>query len=226
MPHTVLVVDPDVHANLTLSRTLADAGYVVTGASSFAQGRRHLALTRPDVLITAVRLGGYNGLHLVIGSRFVSPDTVAIVTHSVADPVLQADAAGQRALYLVTPVDPKGLVDTLAQLLASRPPQSWTTPRRWLRKRVAPVDVALDAVPARILDVSYGGARLQLTREVDRTQAVPHQLAFPTARVAVGARPVWSRSAGPDGPWWCGVEVHDSDPTAERAWRGFVDGLG
>src|SRR2546423_6629399 len=70
-------------------RALARAGYVVVHASSFAGARRQLVIARPDVLIASIRLAGYNGLHLVIGSRPRVPDLVAIVTHIGPDAGLQ-----------------------------------------------------------------------------------------------------------------------------------------
>src|SRR5258705_4043885 len=68
--HTVLVVDVDhLRALSTVCVALSGAGYVVTRATSFDEARRQLVRVKPDVLITAVRLDGYNGLHLVIRSR-------------------------------------------------------------------------------------------------------------------------------------------------------------
>src|SRR4051812_18926770 len=100
MPHTALVVDTDPHTLAQKVRLLAGAGYVVSPAGSFAGARRQLATLRPDVLVTSIRLDGFNGLHLVIGMRLRQPDLVAIVTHGAADPMLQADASAHGALYL------------------------------------------------------------------------------------------------------------------------------
>ena len=39
------------------------------------------------------------------------------------------------------------------------------------------------------------------------------------------ARPVWTRAGGPNGPWWCGVELDAPSPTSEEAWQTFVDAV-
>src|ERR1700704_5347136 len=104
MPHTVLVVDVDLEALSAMCAVLADGGYEVMRASSFTEARQLLVLGRPDALITAVRLGGFNGLHLVIRGRSTFPDIVAIVTHPGPDALLQADIAGQHAVWMANPV--------------------------------------------------------------------------------------------------------------------------
>ena len=118
-PDTVLVVDADLQALRAAATALADAGYLVMQAASFADARRRLAIARPDVLVTSVRLGGYNGLQLVIGSRLALPELVCIVTHAAPDPVLQAAAASCNAAFLVQPHGDV-VAGQLAELLAER----------------------------------------------------------------------------------------------------------
>src|SRR5206468_12173512 len=138
--------------------------YVVTRAGSFDEAWQQLVRVKPDVLITAVRLDGYNGLHLVIRSRETLPDLVAIVTNPVPDVVLQADAAAYNAVWLVYPIDVQPLLDLLARMLGARPaPRRSTVPRRWSRRLVTqPFEAVLGAANATVVDLSYGGLRLRL----------------------------------------------------------------
>lgn len=224
MTHTVLVVDPDPIALSDTTEIVAGAGYAVTAANSFTEARRQLVIARPDVLITAVRLGGYNGLHLVIRTRAMFGDVVSIVVHTVPDPVLQADALSYNALYLVTPIDAQLLLEVIAQRLdgrAARP--SMRIPRRWQRKSVAEVDATLGGAPAAVVEVGYGGARLRLGRVPENLSRRPQPTMLRTADVEARVRPVWHRWAGADGPSWCGVEIDEADGDSQRAWRAFVD---
>jgi len=225
--HTVLVVDGDRQTRSQTSAALADAGYQVTQASTFADARQRLVLAKPDVLITAVRLGGFNGMHLVVSSRATLPEMVAIVTHAVPDPALQADAARNHAVFLVQPVDRTLVLSVVDGLLSGRETRhNNPRPRRWTRKTPADhLGATLGVTPATIVNLSYGGVRLRLdTRVADGSRQL-QTLALPAAGIAVRARPVWTQGAGPGGPWWCGVEVEEADAAADRRWRRFVDAV-
>lgn len=67
---------------------------------------RLLAEHRPDLLMTDVRLGAYNGLQLIAMAPRAIP---AIVVTGFSDPVIEADAARLGAEYRVKPVDPAAL---------------------------------------------------------------------------------------------------------------------
>jgi len=226
--YSVLVVDVDRNALQEAATALGDAGYLVTQATTFADARQRLVLSKPDLLITAVRLAGFNGMHLVVATREMLPDTVAVVTHAVVDPALQADAARHQALYLVQPVDWPLFLSVVSGAIgarAGRPKAS--RPRRWTRKTPADyVVAALGSTVGTVVDLSYGGARLQMSDRVTASTDAAHTLALPDAGIAVHARPVWIQGGGPDGPWLCGVEVQEPDPVINRAWRAFVDAVG
>jgi DNA-binding response OmpR family regulator len=226
--YSVLVVDVDRNALQEAATALGDAGYLVTQATTFAEARQRLVLAKPDILITAVRLGGFNGLHLVVATRATLPDTVTVVTHAVVDPALQADAARHNALYLVQPVDWPLFLTVVNSAIggrATRPKGS--RPRRWTRKTPADyVVAALGSTVGTVVDLSYGGARLQMSDRIVAASDAAPTLALPDAGIAVHARPVWTQGAGPDGPWLCGVEVQEPDPVVNQAWRAFVDAVG
>jgi len=223
--HTVLVVDVDREALSALSAALAEGGYLVTPASSFSEARRTLAVLKPDALVTAIRLGGYNGLHLVIRGRSTFPEIVAIVTHPGPDLVLQADAAEHQAVWMMNPVDSELMRDLLARLLrAQRARPSAKTPRRWERRRPADqIDATLGVLQGTVVDVSYGGVRVRLNEPLSDPFREPQALALPERGVAVRARPIWGRGASPAGPWWYGIEVDEPESSENHAWRAFVD---
>jgi DNA-binding response OmpR family regulator len=222
-PDTILVVDADLQALGAAAGALADAGYIVMQAASFPEARRRLAVARPDVLVTAVRLGGFNGFHLVIGSRVALPDLVTIVTHSAPDPVLQSMAARYNATFLVQPITWQLFLGMLRKLLDARGARPRPTRnRRWPRTSPAR-DAAFGVASGTLVDLSYGGVRLSLTTRLTDQPCLPQALAVPGAGIAVRARAIWTCGAGVAGPWLYGVEIDDPDHGANRAWRVFVD---
>ena len=80
---------------------LSAAGYRVVTSASFEDGKALLEAEDPPVLLIAsVRLGAYNGLHLVIRGRLDRPGMAAILTSNTHDPILAAEAATYGAAYV------------------------------------------------------------------------------------------------------------------------------
>jgi DNA-binding NtrC family response regulator len=83
---------------------LSGAGYRVVTTRSFADGKALLEAPEPPaLLIVSVRLGAYNGLHLVIRGRLDLPGMAAVLTSDAHDPVLAAEAATYGAAYISGP---------------------------------------------------------------------------------------------------------------------------
>src|ERR1700730_7855445 len=59
----------------------------------------------PDLLVSAIRLGGYNGLHLVLRSRVRHPALRAVLLDRSYDHVMESEAKRYGAQYLVEPID-------------------------------------------------------------------------------------------------------------------------
>jgi DNA-binding NtrC family response regulator len=91
------------------------AGYRVTGVASFAAGRRAMSDSTPDLLLTDIRLGAYNGLQLVLRARAANPRLRAIVVTGFPDPVVRREAETLGAMHLEKPVD----LDELRALVAA-----------------------------------------------------------------------------------------------------------
>ena len=120
-PHSVVVVDLNAPNRTKTVNLLEAAGYRVRSARTFDEAKTLLAAERPDVLITDLQLGQYNGLHLILRTRSDFPEMAALVTSRVADPVLEAEALRQHAHFILVPLTPAQLLHAVASSLVERP---------------------------------------------------------------------------------------------------------
>ena len=114
---SVLVVEVDPGERLHTSQVLESAGYRVQAVSSFPEAKQALATSPVKVLLAGVRLGAYNGIHLIVRSRVEHPEMVAILTNHLLDPVLKAEAERQGAVYFPRPWTDQALLEIVARLL-------------------------------------------------------------------------------------------------------------
>jgi CheY-like chemotaxis protein len=223
MPFRLLVVDTDDASRSAVERMLTTDGNLVTAVAAFEEAQQRLIYAPPDLLVTAVKLGSYNGLHLVLRAHADHPQMPAIVVHTEEDQVLEAEASNAAATYVTTPLDEERFIELVHQLLsasASRP--SSTVPRRWPRKQVV-VNARVGENEAMVVDVSYGGLRLEIG-SIDHPLSRLATIDIPSVG-AVPVHPVWARGGGALGRWWCGAEVDATDQHATDVWRRFVDSL-
>lgn len=115
MSRRILVVDDDEAIRTWLVRLLGDAGYTVLTVSSVEEGKKVLVSGSPDLLITDVRMGAFNGLQLVAMNPSGIP-TVVITGHD--DPVVEADARRMGAEFLLKPVAPGDLLQIVEAKLS------------------------------------------------------------------------------------------------------------
>jgi DNA-binding response OmpR family regulator len=220
MPPTILIVDDDLPTRAGLAELLKGAGYRTIMAASFEEGVSVLRAAPPDLLITDVRLGSFNGLQLMISSPRPVP---TIVITGFADPVLESDARRRGAEYLLKPVRPSELLNLVeGKLQAAK--AGFGVPRRWERKPViGGLPAHVDDEPARVLDISYGGVRFEMPRQPDRTPPAAFQITFPAARLSIQATLVWtSLIAGKT--WLCGAAL-TPESSESGEWSGLVDAL-
>jgi hypothetical protein len=104
----VLIVEPDPHKLTRLHRAIDDSTSVVA-CTSFKEARSALRTYAPMLLVTNLRLDGYNGLHLVLLTLQFSTRSVVYVAYS-ADSGTAADIRRFGAFY-----------ETEANLLRSLP---------------------------------------------------------------------------------------------------------
>ena len=221
MAGRVLLVSPSSESRHRMEQLLRGAGFSTESLATFDEARRRLTATSPDVLVTDVRLGEFNGLHLAIVGRDRRPALVAIVI-GPTDAVLARVAEQHGATFLNEPVTEEELVAQVSLL------QEMGRHRRWPRKHVAEtVNVEFGECPARIVDLSYGGLRLEVA---DAGATVPElgsglRVSLPAYGVSIDAALIWTWRA-PSGHLLCGAAVDSMNPSVTNAWRLVVDRVG
>jgi DNA-binding response OmpR family regulator len=220
MTATVLIVENDASARLGLRELLEHAGYRVLVASSFIEGRRILRERGPDLLIADVRLDDYNGLQLVAAA-----DIPAIVITGVSDPVIEQDARKLNADFLLKPVSPPDLLELIARRIRDAAARKASgAKRRWTRKPVTThVGANVGSSLGRVVDVSYGGLRLEMASAVPQGLPPTFDVRLPEADLTIPVDLIWMQ--GMDGTYQCGVAVSQADVAAARAWFGLVDSV-
>jgi len=76
---TVLIVDVDSTRLEHLERHARAAGLQVSTASCFIAARQQIRNSAPDVLVSALPLAAYNGLHLAIVAGHHHPECAAVI---------------------------------------------------------------------------------------------------------------------------------------------------
>lgn len=120
MTHTpdVLLVTPNPAVAAETLAQLTDRGLRVTVVATFAAAREQLQ-SRPDVLISEVRLGEYNGLHLALRAR--SSGIPAIILGE--DDETMAREAGKLGAAYVAPGEPRRIAAAIRATGVRLPPR-------------------------------------------------------------------------------------------------------
>jgi DNA-binding NtrC family response regulator len=108
----VLMVDDDQEYLGVCTIIFRDDGHHVTACSDFNEGRRQLAEDHFDALIADVRLGAYNGLHLI---ALAAPSMIKIALSAFFDPVIRRDAERAGAKFFLKPADCASISALLSQ---------------------------------------------------------------------------------------------------------------
>ena len=117
MSFRLLVVDDDPAIRRYLSSLLGQAGYDIVTAADIPSAMHVMAEKATDLLITDVRLDGFNGLHLVA----MTPDPIpSVVLTAYDDAAVEAEARQLGAEFFLKPVDAETLLSAVARLLAAR----------------------------------------------------------------------------------------------------------
>jgi CheY-like chemotaxis protein len=91
MPPAVLIVEPYASFASQLVVIAKDAGWEPATCQTFEVARRQLEEQQPDMLVTNVRLGLFNGIQLCYLVKRVDPQTPVVVYASERDLGLGAD---------------------------------------------------------------------------------------------------------------------------------------
>ncbi|TFZ06497.1 response regulator [Ramlibacter henchirensis] len=136
----ILVVDDDADMLRLLSMRLHAAGYHVSAVGSAEAALAQLAVERPRLVLSDVRLPGRDGLSLFdeIRQRHPSLPVILLTAHGTIPDAVEATARGVFG-YLTKPYDARELLDKIAQAIAlGVPPSSGDThDERWREEIVS-----------------------------------------------------------------------------------------
>ena len=217
MAYTILVVDDDPTTRQALAMLVAEAGYEVLTSGDVPSALHVLEDSRPDLLITDVRLANHNGLQLIAMAPRPIP---TIVLTGFADPSIEADARRLGAEYRTKPVEPSALRDLIARMLAPAEPFKALTGRRGAGRRRLPnsASVRVGQHLGRVVEVSAGGMRIEVhcAEEADLPDALVLHIA--ASGISVPIAIVWKQRRA-DRTWLCGAAITHQ---AEAKWRAFL----
>jgi hypothetical protein len=203
-----------------VERALIDAGHRVAWLETFDAASWFVAIEAPDLLVTGLRLGAFNGLHLMLRLHATS-DVPVVIVGNPED--FTEDIVRYGGRFVPKPIDPAMLRMLVDELLAGRTPKDPTGARTWWRKRTA-LQATVEDTSASVVEMSYGGLRLVLPVPPEQ-RAAPLEIRVPSLGLSVQAVTRWSKPAGDGGTWLCGAELVASDSGALRTWRWVVDSV-
>jgi DNA-binding response OmpR family regulator len=221
MSYRLLLVQPDEDELLSTRDVLVGGGYAVDVVRTFEEAVHRLADDLPDLLVTGLRLGKYNGLHLVFRSRILHPTLPSLVTGSASDRSSEIDRLGIR--YLTAPAEHDPLLEAVGALLADRQPRAAAGQRRWPRKHVHLPAIISDS-NVEVIELSYGGLRLEGVAPAAGV-GTPIAINFPTLGLSVTAVARWTKPVQQGAASWCGAEIMDDERAPAAVWRGVVDSV-
>jgi DNA-binding response OmpR family regulator len=218
LPYRILVLDDDENALSGIVELLCGAEYAAVGVTTFDEAKALLTDDTFDLLITDVRLRGFNGLHLVRQIHAERPEMGAMIMTGYDTTLMELEAGRYGAAFVRKPIQPAQFLAAVAKLVADIRRQ-----RRWERKRVVGgFRVTANGRPAAVLDVSYGGLRIALPPG----GAPPSRFGVDIAGIGLhlDVDSVWCHPSE-GGAVMCGAAlISDSSPAAET-WRAIVDRL-
>ena len=211
---TVLLVDPDPEKISAYAIALASVAGRVNAAQDFRQAKALLLSEPHDVLVTQVRLGEFNGLHLVLWAAMHIPDLRhVLIGYSPTRETILTD----RELFFVQHSDEHAIVQATLEALARENPR-----RRWSRRALSSLPATINGGPAHLLDVGYGGFSADIDMPADTGSDMSLMVETPTAVTQVLATCRWSFPIDAS-RYRCGAHLSDDSSQAGSPWRAFVD---
>lgn len=110
----VLLVDCDVSVVNALSDALRGNGYDPLGAITFEDAMSLWTAHMPPIIVANVRLGAFNGLHLLVFAKNDRPDVRCVITCDIRDIFLEAEAYRLGAVLVVRRRSIEAILDALA----------------------------------------------------------------------------------------------------------------
>lgn len=219
LPYRILVLEDDSNTLTGIVEILRGADYAVTGAGTYDAAKQLLAVEAYDLFLTDVRLRGYNGLNLVRQCSLDHPYMTVIIMTGFDEPMLELEAGRYGAEFIRKPIAMETLLDIVARRLTAVRRE-----RRWLRKRVmGGFRVVVNGREAAVVDVSYGGLRL----EIPFAEEVPEAFDVVVAGIGLHLKvdTVWSKRAIDGSTVMCGAALAAGTGHEAATWRAIVDRL-
>jgi two-component system response regulator GlrR len=128
----VLLVDDDKDLLQLIAMRLSAAGYAVTAVESGAAALTALAVSRPHVVVTDLRMQGMDGMALFDAIHRDSP-SLPVVILTAHGTIPEAVTATRRGVFsfLTKPFEPKVLLDTVAEAMRLSSPPADGVPEAW-----------------------------------------------------------------------------------------------
>jgi len=218
-PYHILIADDDPGAQHQTMTLLRKRDYMLATAWTLEDAYARFAEQPVDLVIAGTRIGSLSGLQFIVSCRARRPEMTGILMAAQREHVPEMEAWRHGITPIVLPLDNEHFLMTVAEKLAAIRRR-----QRWPRKRVqADVPVEVSGTPGRLLDVSYGGLRLEMAGEsYDLRKMV--QVDIPLAALRVNGELVWSARGRSGDTCLCGISiVGEQHPVP--IWRDFVDNL-
>ena len=224
----VLLVDDSIEQCDLYALMLEPTASVIT--ASRGEDALTIARSEPlDAIVLDVMMPGMDGWEVCRRLRDDPATTRIPVLLLTSLDGVEAAAPGHRAgaaAVLMKPCPAERLAIAIDAAVRTSRHEEFAdrTTRRWRRKAVAKaIPTYVEESPARILDVSYGGVRVEIESATDDIPEA-FDVSFPTSDVAVHVEVVW-KSRRTAGYWHCGARVAAPDALAAAEWRGLVDAI-
>jgi DNA-binding NtrC family response regulator len=123
--YRVLVANENPVQRAVLTKLLASAGYDAIPVSTFEEARGALDTAPPDLLIAHLRLGAFNGLHLVLRGRADGLGMGAIITTGPEDHAIRSQVMDHGVLCVKTPLTTADFLAMVAKAIERRGSPTW-----------------------------------------------------------------------------------------------------
>ncbi|OFW21580.1 MAG: hypothetical protein A3H97_12825 [Acidobacteria bacterium RIFCSPLOWO2_02_FULL_65_29] len=214
----VIVALPNLSECAAVADWLSAEGFEPLARSSSRAAFDEMHALPFDLLIADAAFAFRDGLHTRGRGRARNPLTPTIVIGGTTR-ASRGEAVTPQIMYLTRPIEHAMLVCFVSMaFMDSRPT------RRSARKPASQFDAFVNGLPARLLDVSNEGFRLEVPPD-QRSPLPPYfNIRIPVVGVSVTAQRVWTRTSPSraSARWYGGALAQNRIP-AERAWRSFVD---
>src|SRR5918992_451505 len=129
---TVLLVDDDKDLLQLIAMRLTAAGYAVTAVESGEAALAALAVSRPQVVVTDLRMQGMDGMALFDAIHRDSPSMPVLIL-TAHGTIPEAVSATRRGVFsfLTKPFEPKVLLDTVAAAMRLSSPPAFGGVESW-----------------------------------------------------------------------------------------------